>query len=101
MSDICKKCGLPNELCSCETIAKEEEKIRVYTSERRFRKVMTVIDGISQDVDRKDILKQLKTRLACGGTLKGGTIELQGNHKERIKALLVKLGFPEDQIEVA
>ena len=100
MSDICPKCGLPRELCTCEAMAKEEEKIRVYTVERRFKKRTTVIDGISKDLDMKKILKQMKTKLACGGTLKNSTIELQGDHKSKIRGILVKLGFPADRIDV-
>ena len=100
MADICTRCGLPKELCTCEALVKEEEKIRVFVVERRYRKVATVIEGISNDLNTKQILKELKTNLACGGTMKNGVIELQGNHKARIKGILIKLGFPEDRIDV-
>jgi translation initiation factor 1 len=100
MSDICAKCGLPKELCTCEAMAKEEEKIRVYTVDRRYRKKTTVIEGISKQLDIKQILKDMKHKLACGGTLKGSTIELQGDHKAKAKDILVKLGFPADRIDV-
>ena len=99
MSDICPKCGLPRELCTCEVMAKEEEKIRVYTVNRRFGKKTTVIDGISKELDTKKILKEMKTKLACGGTLKNSTIELQGDHKSKVRDILVGLGFPGDRIE--
>lgn len=98
---VCPKCGLQQELCVCETLAKEKEKIKVAGVKRRYGKFITVIEGLSKDVDPKKILKELKTRLACGGTLKDGVIELQGNHTEKIKPILVKLGFQEDQIEVS
>jgi len=101
MNEICPKCGLSKELCVCETIAKEKEKIRVSETKRRYGKSITIVTGISRDVNIKNVLKELKTKLACGGTLKGDTIELQGNHKGKVKGVLVKLGFPEDQIEVA
>jgi len=101
MSETCNKCGLPRELCTCEAMAKEEEKIRVYTVERRFRKKTTVIEGISKELNNRDILREMKTHLACGGTLKNGNIELQGDHKAKAKAVLVKLGFPAERIEVA
>lgn len=100
MPEICPNCGLPKEICACESIAKED-KIRVFTSERRFGKLTTVITGMSRDIELKKIAKELKTRLACGGTVKNGSIELQGNHKEKVKALLVKMGFPGDKIEVS
>lgn len=100
MNAVCPKCGLQKELCVCETLAKEKEKVRVSGIKRRYGKFITVVEGLSKDVDPKKILKELKTKLACGGTIKEGVIELQGNHKDKIKPILVKLGFQEEQIEV-
>jgi translation initiation factor 1 len=100
MNKICDKCGLPEALCVCETIAKEKEKIRVLTIKRRYGKVITLVEGIGKDADPRSVLRELKTKLACGGTIKDNMIELQGNHKERVKGILVKLGFPSEQIEV-
>jgi translation initiation factor 1 len=100
MSEVCPNCGLPKELCVCEAIAKESEKIRIFEVKKRYGKVSTLVQGMSRDVDTKNVLKELKTRLACGGTLKDGVIELQGKHRDKVKAILVKLGFKEDQIEV-
>ena len=101
MSGICPKCGLPKELCICETMAREEEKIKVSLINKRYGKTVTVIEGISGDVNIKKVLRELKTKLACGGTYKNKTVELQGNHRDRLKELLVKLGFPADKIEVS
>lgn len=100
MTDICSKCGLPKELCACGTIAKEEEKVKVYTMKKSFGKKITVVEGISKSLDMKEILRELKTRLACGGTVKDSLIELQGDHKPKTKEVLVKLGFPPEQIVV-
>ncbi|MBL7206271.1 MAG: stress response translation initiation inhibitor YciH [Candidatus Aenigmarchaeota archaeon] len=101
MNGVCPKCGLSEEFCTCETLVREEQTIRVYLVKRRYNKFTTIIDGMEKDVDKKQILKELKTKLACGGTINdNGNIELQGNHKDKIKTLLVKLGFAEDQIEV-
>jgi translation initiation factor 1 len=98
MADICSKCGLPKELCACGTIAKEEEKVRVYFVKKSFGKKITMVEGISKSLDPKDILKELKTKLACGGTIKDNVIELQGNHVQKATEALVKLGFPREQI---
>ena len=100
MSEICDKCGLPKELCICETIAKEKEKIRIFNEKKRYGKTVTIIEGLSKDIDAKKILKQMKQKLACGGTIKNNNIELQGEHKTRIKNILISLGFQEDQIEI-
>ena len=60
-----------------------------------------MVHGInSKEVDIREIGKKLKSKLACGGTVKDGNIELQGDHKSRMKKALVELGFPEETIEV-
>ncbi len=88
------------DLCACEILDKEEvTKIRVYVTKKKFRKLVTVIEGI--DKNRvSEAAKSLKQALACGGSAKEGTIVLQGNHKKKVKEILVKLGYPEESIEV-
>ncbi len=94
MGGICSVCGLPEELCMCEQIAKEQQKIRILTDTRRYGKVVTVVEGIdSTDIDLNDLARKLKTRCAAGGTAKEGRIELQGDHKRKVKEVLEELGF--------
>jgi len=94
MAGICPVCGLPEELCMCEQIAKEQQKIRILTDTRRYGKVVTVVEGIdSTDIDLDDLARKLKTRCAAGGTAKEGRIELQGDHKKKVKEVLEELGF--------
>jgi len=97
--DICPKCGLPLQACVCKEIAKKEQKIKVRTDKRRYGKIITLIEGLSSDVDLKDTAKKLKSALACGGTVKNNIIELQGDHRKKVKKALAKLGFPEETIE--
>jgi translation initiation factor 1 len=60
-----------------------------------------VINGIDANkIDIKDLVKKLKSTLACGGTYKNNQIELQGNHKENVKKILEKEGFPSEMIEI-
>ena len=99
MDNICKQCGLPKELCICEIIDREGQKIKVYVTTRKYRKPVTIVEGVNKET-AKTTLKELKRKLACGGSYKEGNIELQGNHLMKIKELLVKLGFEEDQIEI-
>ena len=100
MTEICSKCGLPKELCACGTIAKEEQKVRVYMIKKSFGKKMTIVDGISKSLDSKEILRELKMKLACGGTVKNNIIELQGEHTAKAKQILIRLGFPPEQIVI-
>jgi len=94
MADICPVCGLPSELCMCEEIAREQQSVKIFTDSRRYGKTVTVIDGIDEnDIDIDDLAKQLKTKCAAGGTAKDGRIELQGDHKKKVKAVLENMGF--------
>lgn len=102
MSEICPKCGLPKEICVCETIAKEEQKIEIRLVKRKFGKLSTIVEGINdKNINMKELLKKLKSKLACGGTIKDGNIELQGRHAEKVKKYLTEFGFPENAIKVS
>lgn len=101
MAVICKKCGLPNDLCACGELDKEDTRIVVRLELRRFSKTSTIIEGIDPKLsDIQHIVKELKSKLACGGTAKDGFIMLQGDHREDVKSYLVKFGFTESAIEV-
>ena len=101
MSEVCRTCGLVKELCVCETIAKESQKIFVYLENKKFNKFYTIVEGIDEkEIDLKDLAKKLKSELACGGTIKNGKIELQGVHKLRAKKILIGYGFSPNSIEV-
>ena len=101
MGEICTVCGLPKELCVCETIAKESQRITVSIVKKKFNKMYTVIEGINQkEIDMRELAKKLKSKLACGGTAKEGKIELQGIHKQKVKDILVQAGFPQDTIDI-
>ena len=100
-NNICKKCGLPVDLCICEQIAKENQNIIVSIENRKYNKNVTIVKGISSDgINIKNLVKTFKKKLACGGSFKNSNIELQGSHSERVKEILVKNGFYESQIKV-
>jgi translation initiation factor 1 len=98
---VCDKCGLPEDLCVCEEISKESLRVKIYTDKRRFGKVATIVEGIEdKDIDIKELSSLLKAKCACGGTIKGRTIELQGDHKEKVKEILESIGFSSDSIDI-
>jgi len=96
----CPKCGLPQELCVCDEMTRGGQKIRVRSVKRSYGKIVTIVDGFD-NVDIDKIAKDLKRKLACGGTSKNNTVELQGNHTNKVKSVLVEMGFSADMIHVA
>lgn len=90
--------GLPSETDVFEEIAKSEQQITVTTQTRRYGKKITLVEGFDKSMDVKQIAKSLKEALACGGTVRDGVVELQGDHKKKVKQILVKLGFAEETI---
>ena len=92
--EVCPKCGLPEDLCICKEIVKEQQVIKVSTARRRFGKIITIIEGINEkDVDLRGLSKELKSRCACGGTVKAGRVELQGEQKNLVKKTLHEMGY--------
>jgi len=100
MPEIDPITGLPKELGVWDNIAKESQKITVKIIKKKFGKKYTVITGINEhEVNLKDVAKKLKNKFACGGTAKGGIVELQGDHTRDIRKELITMGFSPDQIE--
>jgi translation initiation factor 1 len=55
---------------------------------------VTVISGLPLDTDGLEALaKELKKRCGCGGTVKDGVIEIQGDHRDLLLEELVKRGW--------
>lgn len=93
--------GLPKELSVWENISKQEQQIIVALERRKFGKQYTIIKGIEdKSIDLKDLTKKLKNKFACGGCHKGEIIELQGDHRHKIKDFLIGEGFSEQSISV-
>ena len=99
MQEIDKISGLPKDLFDISDITKEQQKIKIDITKRRFSKMMTIISGIDDKATLKEIGKEMKQKFACGGTVKDNEIELQGNHKVRAKELLIKRGYKEELID--
>ncbi len=98
MEELSSLCGgLPPELC--EQLTMEQQVIKIKLEKRRYGREVTIIEGLNdKEMDLKKLASQLKSRLATGGTYKNGRIELQGDHRFRVKQLLIEMGFPEENI---
>lgn len=100
MMDKCPKCGMLMDLCVCEILDKQQaQKIKVYTTKKKFKKLVTIVEGIDKK-RMNDTAKAMKNKLACGGTAKDGVIILQGDHKKKVPLILKNLGYPEESIEL-
>lgn len=60
----------------------------------RGGKTVSVIKGVMSPPHGKEaLLKLLKSKLGTGGAVKEETIEIQGDHREKIVAILNELGY--------
>lgn len=91
---VCATCGWPSDDCRCskteeETVpSKVVVKLRVETK-GRGGKMVTVLDGLPRNREFLEGLgKELKRALGTGGTVGDSWIELQGECRERLRALL-------------
>lgn len=79
-----------NKKSSNEIIPKNQHQL-VFTFEKRKGKPVTLVGRFNIDEkDKKEVLKLLKKKLACGGSIKDEWIELQGDVKEKVKTVLEK-----------
>ncbi len=82
-----------NKNYTFEKISKKEHNL-VFTFEKRKGKPVTLVGRFYlSDKEKKNILKLLKTKLACGGTVKDEWIEIQGDVKDKIKDILQNDGW--------
>ena len=78
---------------SFQKISKNEHQL-VFTFEKRKGKPVTLVGRFfMSDKEKKEVLKLLKTKLGCGGTVKDEWIEIQGDKKDKIIEVLVNDGW--------
>lgn len=72
-----------------------QQNLRVQTTRSgRKGKTVTVISGFqSQPATLQKLLKQLKTQCGSGGTVKENTLEIQGDHRQKLLPILTELGY--------
>jgi len=69
--------------------------VRVHRDRKgRGGKTVSVIKGVlSPPAGKQALMKLLKGKLGTGGTVRGAEIEIQGEHREKIVAILNELGY--------
>lgn len=92
--------GIPKELQPWDGFTRDTMAVKITVDKRRYGKNVTIIDGIDPKMeDLEEIAKQLKRKVASGGTVKDGrTIELQGDHRSTVRKYLESIGFKTEVI---
>ncbi len=95
---ICPGCGKAAGACSCRREAARpagDGIVRVRRETKgRGGKTVTVVTGLpGSGEELKELAAALKRRCGTGGTLKEGTVEIQGDHCDLIIAELTQRGM--------
>ena len=92
----------PDKKDIIDPIEEEFEKLYFelhFSKKGRSGKIVTIVRGIDIDKDTlEDISKKLKRKLSVGGSIKDGEIIIQGNNRDKIKELLLKMGHSTKKI---
>ncbi|WP_417223369.1 translation initiation factor Sui1 [Amphritea sp.] len=98
---VCPGCQEAVDQCICDQLADQQRlenldgviRIRRETSGRKGKGVTTIAGVPLADKALKELAKKLKQQCGTGGSLKDGIIEIQGDHREKLKQLLEKQGY--------
>ena len=99
----CPQCGKPPP-CECPPLPPgppdrpapkfRAEILKLRRERRPGNRETTIIEGfLTGSVDVEAIGRDLKRRCGTGGSVKGGVIELQGDHRDVAAAFLLERGF--------
>ncbi len=94
----CPDCGRPRGACACRRPAAAPPAdgiVRIFRETKgRKGKAVTVVRGLALDPGAlDDLARRLKQRCGTGGSVKDGAIEIQGDQREKVAALLREDGL--------
>jgi len=95
----CDRCGALESDCACPPLPAARippagQLARLAVEKRRKGKVVTVIRGLlAAGNDLPALLSRLKSQCGAGGTLQEESLEIQGEHIDRIRAALSEMGY--------
>lgn len=98
---ICPKCGWPEVDCRCSARLREPVEpvpgkitARLSVEKRGSGKVVTVISSLPENpAFLEEAARELKRSCGAGGRVTGSSIEIQGDHRERLRELLARKGW--------
>ena len=96
----CPRCGKRRDRCSCQpsgspaAVRKDGSNVVRLHRDRKGRggKTVTVITGLPA-AQLESLARELKRLCGTGGTVRGDTIEIQGDHRDRLLPALQTRGF--------
>jgi translation initiation factor 1 len=97
---VCPGCGWPERDCKCSSRAATESvpskivaKLRIEKTGRGGKTVTVVYDLPNNAAFLKDLAQELKRACGTGGTAGDGTVELQGDVRDRVRPVLAAKGY--------
>ena len=83
----------------CSDLSADEQVITISNDTRKWGKIVTLITFEGDfDANLEEILKSAKKKLGSGGVVRDNSVEVRGDHRFKLKGLLVNLGYDEDKI---
>lgn len=83
--------------CTCNRLGspkKQTEPVRVRFQKNTKGSGLTLVERLPlHPQGKEDLLKKLKKSLGCGGTVKEGRLEIQGDKKAQAAQILEKEGY--------
>lgn len=78
-----------------ETLPSDQQKLRVFIEKKqRGGKTATIVKGfVGTSDDLSQLAKSLKSKLGVGGSAKDGEIIIQGQVDQKVRELLIKMGY--------
>jgi translation initiation factor 1 len=98
---ICPTCGWPADNCKCSSANTRDvvvpdrvvAKLRLEKAGRGGKTVTVIYDLPRNTKFLKDLCAELKRGCGTGGAVSDDTVEIQGDHRERVRELLQQRGF--------
>lgn len=93
---LCDRCGSDLKVCKCRPpdVPAESQRLRVALEKRKNGKLATVVSGFTcQPTQIASLLVELKNRCGAGGTCDATSLEIQGDHVQKLRLRLGELKY--------